>query len=91
MKQIFMLLMLGLFAGQPALAEEGVAKKVGDGIKTGGEAAGNGIKTGGEAAANGIEKGIEATEKGLKKGAAAAGKGLETAGQWIEKKVHGDK
>ncbi len=80
MKQIFMLLMLGLFVGQPALAEEGVAKKVGDGVKTGGEAAGNGI-----------EKGIEATEKGLKKGAAAAGKGLETAGQWIEKKVHGDK
>lgn len=80
MKQIFMLLMLGLFVGQPALAEEVVAKKVGDGIKTGGEAAGNGI-----------EKGIEATEKGLKKGATAAGKGLETAGQWIEKKVHGDK
>ena len=80
MKKIFMLLMLGLFVGQPALAEEGVAKKVGDGVKTGGEAAGNGI-----------EKGIEATEKGLKKGAAAAGKGLETAGQWIEKKVHGNK
>ncbi|MGV8992420.1 MAG: hypothetical protein ACOH1Q_13565 [Thiobacillus sp.] len=80
MKKIFMLLVLGFFVGQPALAEEGVAKKVGDGVKTGGEAAGNGI-----------EKGIEATEKGLKKGAAAAGKGLETAGQWIEKKVHGDK
>lgn len=80
MKKLFMLLLLGLFVGQPALAEEGVAKKIGDGIKKGGEAAGNGI-----------EKGIEATEKGLKKGAAATGKGLETAGQWIEQKVHGDK
>ena len=80
MKKIFMLLLLCLFIGQPALAEEGVAKKVGGSIKKGGEAAGNGI-----------EKGIEATKKGLKKGAAATGKGLETAGQWIEKKVHSDK
>ena len=62
MKKIFMLLLLGLFIGQPALAEEGVAKKVGGSIK-----------------------------KGVKKGAAATGKGLETAGQWIEKKVHSDK
>ncbi|NDP48811.1 MAG: hypothetical protein GZ085_10575 [Sulfuriferula multivorans] len=80
MKKICMLMMLGLFVGQPALAEESVAKKAGDGIKQGGEAAGNGI-----------EKGIESTEKGLKKAADATGKGLETAGQWIEKKVHGDK
>ncbi len=80
MKKLYMLLLLGLVVGQPALAEEGVAQKIGNGIKKGGEAAGNGI-----------EKGIEATEKGLKKGAAATGKGLETAGQWIEKKAHGDK
>ena len=81
MKKVIVLLLLGLFVGQAALAEEeGVAKKVGNGIKKGGEAAGHGI-----------EKGIEATEEGLKKGAAATGKGLEKAGQWIEKKVHGDK
>ncbi|MGE5320542.1 MAG: hypothetical protein ACM3KD_10200 [Hyphomicrobiaceae bacterium] len=80
MKKVIGLLLLGLFVGQPALAEEGVAQKVGNGVKKGGEAAGHGI-----------EKGIEATERGLKKGAAATGKGLEKAGQWIEKKVHGDK
>ena len=79
MRKVIVLLLLGLFAGQPALAEEeSVAKKVGDSIKKGGEAAGHGI-----------EKGIEATESGLKKGAAATGKGLEKTGQWIEKKVQG--
>jgi hypothetical protein len=81
MKKMAVLLLLGLFVGQAAFAEEeGVAKKVGNSIKKGGEVAGHGI-----------EKGIEATEKGLKKGAAATGKGLEKAGQWIEKKVDGDK
>ncbi|HEY9098767.1 MAG TPA: hypothetical protein VIN38_07850 [Thiobacillus sp.] len=81
MRNAFAVLLLGMFVGHAALAEEaGVAEKVGNSIKKGGEAAGQGI-----------EKGIEATEKGLRKGAAATGKGLETAGQWIEKKVHGDK
>jgi len=78
MKKVIVLLLLGLWVGQPALAaEEGVAKKVGNGIKKGGEAAGRGI-----------EKGIDATGRGLKKGAAATGRGLEKAGQWIEKKVN---
>ena len=78
MKTTIVLLLLGLSVGQQAFAEgESVAKKVGNGIKKGGEAAGRGI-----------EKGIEATERGLKKGAAATGRGLEKAGQWIEKKVH---
>jgi len=81
MKKMIVLLLLGLIVGQPALAEEeGVAKKVGNSIKKGGEAAGHGIETG-----------IDATERGLKKGAEATGRGLETAGQWVEKKVHGDK
>ena len=81
MKITIVLLLLGLFVGQPALAEEeSVAHKVGNGIKKGGEAAGRGI-----------EKGVDATGRGLKKGAAATGRGLEKAGQWIEKKVHGDK
>ncbi len=80
MKKVIVLLFLGLVAGQPAFAEESVAKKVGNGIKKGGEAAGRGI-----------EKGVDATEKGLKKGAAATGRGLKKAGQWIETKVHGDK
>ena len=76
MKRVIALLLLGL-ATAPVLAEEAsVAKKAGDGIKKGGEAA-----------AHGIEKGIDATEDGLKKGAAATGKGLEKAGQWIQKKV----
>jgi hypothetical protein len=81
MKTGIILLLLGLFTGQAALAEEaGVAKTVGNSIKKGGEAAGHGI-----------EVGIDATEKGLKTGAEATGRGLETAGQWIEKKVHGFK
>tara|TARA_R110002049_G_scaffold216708_1_gene388176 strand:- start:2 stop:247 length:246 start_codon:yes stop_codon:yes gene_type:complete len=81
MKTMFVGLLLSVFVGHAALAEEaGVAAKVGNSIKKGGEAAGQGI-----------EKGIEATEKGLRKGVAATGKGLETAGQWIEKKAHGDK
>ena len=80
MNKVFMVVLLGMLVGQPAFAEEeGVAQKVGNSIKKGGEAAGHGI-----------EKGIKATEKGLKKGAAATGKGLEKAGQWIEEKVHGD-
>jgi hypothetical protein len=80
MRKVFVLLLLSLFVGQAAFAEEeGVAQKVGSSIKKGGEAAGHGI-----------EKGIKATEKGLKKGAAATGKGLEKAGAWIEKKVNGD-
>jgi hypothetical protein len=80
MKKTIVLLLLGLLVSQQAFAEEeGVAEKVGNSIKKGGEAAGHGIETG-----------INATEKGLKKGAEATGKGLETAGQWIEKKVHGD-
>ena len=53
MKTTIVLLLLGLSVGQQAFAEgESVAKKVGNGIKKGGEAAGHGI-----------EKGIEATEK----------------------------
>jgi len=81
MKKVIILLLLGLFVGQPALAEEeSVAKKVGNSLKKGGEAVGHGI-----------EIGIDATEKGLMNGAEATGKGLETAGQWIEKMVHGDK
>ena len=81
MKNVFVLLLLGLFVGQAAFADdEGVAKKLENGIKKGGEVAGHGI-----------EKGVEATEKGLKKGAAVTAKGLEKAGQWIDKKVHGDK
>jgi hypothetical protein len=81
MNKAMILLILGLFVGQAALAEEeGVAQKVGNGIKKGGEAAGHGIETG-----------INATERGLKKGAEATGNGLETAGQWIEKMVHGNK
>jgi len=78
MKKTIVLLLLGLLVGQQAFAEgESVAEKVGNSIKKGGEAAGHGIETG-----------IDATERGLKKGAAATGRGLETAGQWIEKKVH---
>jgi len=78
MKKIVMLLLLSLFAGQQAVAEEeSVAKKAGKGIEKGGEAAGRGI-----------EKGVDATGKGLKKGAEATGRGLEKAGKWIDKKVH---
>ena len=81
MKKALILVLLGLFLGQPAFAEdEGVATKVGNGIRKGGEAAGHGIK-----------KGIEATEKGLQKGATVTAKGLEKAGRWIDRKVHGDK
>ena len=81
MRKVIVVLLLGLLVGPPALAEEeGVAHKVGNGIKKGGEAAGHGI-----------EKGLEATGRGLKKAAAATGRGLEKAGQWVEKKVHGDK
>lgn len=80
MKNAIVLLLLGMLVGQQAFAEgEGVAEKVGNSIKKGGEAAGHGIETG-----------INATERGLKKGAAATGRGLEKAGQWIEKQVHGD-
>ena len=43
------------------------------------ERAGNGIRHGGEAAGRGIEKGAEATAEGL-----------NTAGAWVDRKVHGD-
>ena len=43
------------------------------------EKVGNGIRHGGEAAGRGIEKGAEAT----------AG-GLNTAGEWVDRKLHKD-
>jgi hypothetical protein len=78
MKKFGLLLMvIGVLAGQGfCFAEEGLAKKAGDGIKKGGEAA-----------ARGVEKGVDAAGKGIKKGLDATGKGLKKAGDWVGKKT----
>ena len=73
----FLLVVMVVLAGQGfCFAEEGWAKKAGDGIKKGGEAA-----------AHGIEKGVDAAGKGIKKGLDATGKGLKKAGDWVGKKT----
>jgi hypothetical protein len=88
MKKGIILLLLGLFSGHVAYAaEEGVAQKIGDGIKKGGEAAAHGIEKGVDATERGVKKAVDATKKGVKKGAAATGEGLQKAGQWIEEKA----
>jgi hypothetical protein len=74
--RLILLMMLGVFLGGNAFAEESVPERVGDGIKKGGEAAGKGIEKGAEAAGRGIKKGAEATVKGVKK-----------AGKWVGEKM----
>ena len=79
MSKILMLSVLGWLTMHTACAEEeGVATKVGDGIKKGAEAAGNGIEKGADAAGRGVKKGLDATGSGLKK-----------AGDWIKEKTGG--
>ena len=75
MKRVLMLLVL-LVMAQGVLAEEekSVPKKIGDGVKKGGEAAGRGI-----------EKGADATVKGLKKAGDWLGKKMQKGGEKLEK------
>jgi|WetSurMetagenome_2_1015567.scaffolds.fasta_scaffold01609_11 hypothetical protein len=75
MKRIFILLAL-LMTVQLAQAEEekSLPKKIGDGVKKGGEAAGRGI-----------EKGADATVKGLKKAGEWVGKEMEKGGEKLQK------
>lgn len=75
MKRIFMLLALLLMVqGSQAEEEKSVPKKIGDGVKKGGEAAGRGI-----------EKGADATVKGLKKAGDWIGKKMQKGGEKLEK------
>lgn len=77
-KSLILLATLGVFAGTQALADESLPAKVGDAVKRGGEAAGHGI-----------EKAADATGRGIRKGGEATVRGLDTAGHWVEKKLHG--
>ena len=70
-------------ASQPQ--EESLPKKVGDGVKQGGEAAGRGIEKGGEAVVRGVKKGVEATVEGVKKAEVWVGKKLQKGGEKLEK------
>ncbi|BCK88078.1 hypothetical protein MIZ01_1878 [Sideroxyarcus emersonii] len=75
MKRAFMLLALLLMVqGSMAEEEKSLPKKIGDGVKKGGEAAGRGI-----------EKGADATVKGLKKAGEWVGKKMQKGGEKLEK------
>ncbi len=79
------LLVLGLFSGRTAFADDSIVDRAGKGIKKGSEAAGRGINKGGEAAAKGIKKGSDAAAPHIKKGGAWVGRGLKKTGEKLEK------
>ncbi len=64
MMKIAALLLLGLMAGLPALADdESFAHKFGSGLRKGGESIGQGLKQGADTFGKGIKKGAESVGK----------------------------